>query len=87
MCDSKYLNDMMDKGATVIDESGVRTTPLPVDGPPSWAKNHGTLDLLAMLDRDLEMLDTGEWEPDGNSVDASRDVVAEIVRRVKADTP
>jgi len=28
--DNKYLNDMMDRGATVIDASGVRTTPLPI---------------------------------------------------------
>lgn len=76
--DEKFLADMLDKGATVIDATGVYQ-----GATGSWAREWTTLELLAMLDEDFEKLDLGEWEPDGNSIDASRDVVAEIILRVK----
>jgi hypothetical protein len=41
-----------------------------------------TTQIVASLVEDMEMLRTGNWEPDDDSIDAHVDLIAELFRRV-----
>ena len=46
-----------------------------------------TAELFAALNRDFELLDSGEWIPDEDSINASRAILNEIEKRVKPKEP
>jgi len=55
-----------------------------------WSKTNPVVftidECFTMLEEDLEMLASGDWQPDADSVAASMDVLAHLRERVEALT-